>query len=385
MFKRWLIPAAVVVFVCSAWSCDGDDPEVKQDSGKGTQHDKGSVVKDGDPGKQDKGGTKQDKGGGKQDGPQPSQFGKVVGWSKAKYAEDLVVVGKHAYVCGKEQGLYVFDVSSPASPSLIKTIKTTHAWDVSAADNYLFLADYKGGLRIYDITKRANPTPLGVYKPGWKVIQVVANMAAKRAYISGGDGQKGRLVVLGLNKMSAPKVLGEKAIFTSKNNAGTALAYRGNHVFYGQADGRLLVFDASQASALKQVGTYFNKGTPGHSPWALGLFVHGDTLFMADWGAGVILLNISKPASPTEVAVFNKGTYAFYDVFARGKRAYIALDGGLGVLDLTNPKAPTLVGGKYLSLTIKLNDGPHGVWVLGDYAYVADNKEQTLTVVNIKE
>ena len=61
--------------------------------------------------------------------------------------------------------------------------------------------------------------------------------------------------------------------------------------------------------------------------------------------------------------MFAKGGNAFYDVFTQDDLAYIALDGGLGVLDVKD----------------------HSVWVKGNHAYVADNKEKKLTVVNIEE
>lgn len=385
-----LTSALVVVVLVTLSACSDD---TVQDDAGGTIKDHGGNPPGDGPGKKDTGGTpkkdkgtpKLDKGTPKKDTGKPSNFGAIEGYATAKYAEDLIVVGNYAYVTGKDMGLYVFDISSPTSPSLVKTIKTTNAWDVAAGGGYLFLADYKGGMRIYDISSGGNPKQVGLYKPGWTVIQVAVNMNAKRAYVSGGDGKYGKFAVLGLGSINKPTVSGTYDVPAPKNGAGTALAYKGNHVYYGQADGKLSVLDVSKPNAIKAVGSYFNKGTPGHSPWVLGLFVHGDRLYMADWGAGVIILSIANPSKPVELSVFAKGGYAFYDVFARDNRAYIALDGGLGVLNVKDAKNPTLVGGKYIPCKISLDDGLHGVWVKGNRAYVADNKEKKLTVVSVAE
>jgi len=366
-----LLIALVVSLLMTLAACSDDD--VKDDAGGTVKDDTGGTTK------KDTGGTT------KKDQGKASSFGTIEGYATANYAEDLIVVGNFAYVTGKDKGLYVFDVSTPSSPSLVKTIKTTHAWDVAAGGGHLFLADYTGGLRIYDISAGGNPKEVGVYKPGWKVIQVAVNMGAKRAYVSGGDGKFGKFAVVDLSSLSKPKEAGAYQVSAPKNGAGTALAYKGNSVYYGQADGKLQVLNVASPNAITTVGSYFNKGTPGHKPWALGLFVQGDKLYMADWGAGVIILSIANPNKPVELAVFAKGGYAFYDVWAKPGRAYIALDGGLGVLDVKDPKNPKLVGGKYIPCKISLDDGLHGVWVKGNHAYVADNKEKKLTVVSVAE
>ena len=377
---------AVVVLALALTLSACSDDDVKDDGGTPRQDHGGTPPGDGSKTKKDTGGTKKDTGGTKKDtGGTPGKFGDIAGYAAANYAEDLVVVGNFAYVTGKEKGLYVFDISSPSSPSLVKTIKTTHAWDLVAASGHLYVADYAGGMRIYDITAGGNPKALGVFKPAWKVIQVAVNAAANRAYASGGDGKYGQFAVVNISDKSTPKEVGSFSVPATKSGAGTALAYKGNHVYYGQADGKLVVLNVANPGDIKSVGSYFNKGTVGHQPWALGLTVHGNRLYMADWGAGVIILDITNPAKPTELSVFAKGGYAFYDVFARDDRAYVALDGGLGVLDVKDPKNPKLVGGKYISCKISLDDGLHGVWLKGNYAYVADNKEKKLTVVNIKE
>ncbi len=379
--------AVVVLALSLTLPACSDDGVVKDDGGgTPTEDHGGSPPGDGPKTKKDTGGTKKDTGGTKKDnGGSASAFGTIEGYAAANYAEDLVLAGNFAYVTGKEKGLYVFNVASPSSPSLVKTIKTTHAWDLAAAGGHLYLADYAGGLRIYDISAGGNPKARGVFKPGWKVIQVAVNAGANRAYVSGGDGKFGKFAVLDISNKNSPKMLGKHDVPAAKNGAGTALAFKGNHVYYGQADGKLVVLHVANPNSITSVGNYFNKGTPGHQPWALGLFVQGNRLYMADWGAGVIILDISSPAKPVELAVFAKGGYAFYDVFARDDRAYIALDGGLGVLDVKDPKNPKLVGGKYIPCKISLDDGLHGVWVKGNHAYVADNKEKKLTVVSIKE
>ncbi len=97
------------------------------------------------------------------------------------------------------------------------------------------------------------------------------------------------------------------------------------------------------------------------------VFVQGDYAYIGE-GPRLTILDISNPASPSVVGKTFPFPDIVRDVYVSGDYAYVANDffGGLRVVDISNPFAPTEVG---------FYDTPgwaEGVAVAGDYAYVTE-------------
>ena len=89
--------------------------------------------------------------------------------------------------------------------------------------------------------------------------------------------------------------------------------------------------------------------------------VQGDFAYVAAGDAGLRVIDVSDPTSPTSVG--------FYEVVgARGVQAvgqYVYLDhGSFSILDVSNPRRPTEIGGFS-------PNGGHAFTVVGDYLYIA--------------
>jgi hypothetical protein len=79
-------------------------------------------------------------------------------------ASDVFVVGGILYVADLASGLQIFDVSTPAAPSLLGSVDTpgeSRSVVVSGATAYV--ADSAGGLQIIDVSNPASPTIVGAY------------------------------------------------------------------------------------------------------------------------------------------------------------------------------------------------------------------------------
>jgi subtilisin family serine protease len=109
-----------------------------------------------------------------------------------------------------------------------------------------------------------------------------------------------------------------------------------------------------------EVGFY---DTPGD---AYGVAVSGTYAYVADFGKGLRVIDVSDPAHPNEVSFHSTPDWA-YGVTISGPYAYVAAhSAGLRVMDVSDPAHPTEVG---------LYDTPGlalGVAISGPYAYVAD-------------
>ncbi|MCL6432257.1 MAG: hypothetical protein K6V36_15585, partial [Anaerolineae bacterium] len=92
----------------------------------------------------------------------------------------------------------------------------------------------------------------------------------------------------------------------------------------------------------------------------------GSYAYVAAHSAGLRVIDVSNPASPTEVGFCATPGYA-YDVAVAGRYAYVADgDAGLRVVDVSNPSSPTEIGSCDTPGTCE------GVAVAGSYAFVAD-------------
>ncbi|MCX6376510.1 MAG: hypothetical protein NTU88_10840 [Armatimonadetes bacterium] len=117
------------------------------------------------------------------------------------------------------------------------------------------------------------------------------------------------------------------------------VAVSGNRVYMGMG-ARLAVLDVSTPSNPTILGV--SELLPGT---VRGVAVSGSYAYVADDTAGLQVIDISDPASPTRVGGYDTSAWA-RGVAISGSYAYVAdWDAGLQVIDISNPAAPTRVGG----------------------------------------
>ena len=103
--------------------------------------------------------------------------------------------------------------------------------------------------------------------------------------------------------------------------------------------------------------------TPGY---AEGVAISGSYAYVADYAAGLQVIDITDPASPQLVGGVDTPHYA-EGIAISGNHAYVADWSGLQVIDITDPASPQLVGG------VDTPGYAYGVAISGNHAYVADN------------
>ncbi len=78
-----------------------------------------------------------------------------------RFSEGLAIDGDYLYVAHHADGIEIYDLSTdPAEPTVVGNITTgfTDAWAVFPAGNTLYVADGRGGLKVVNITDKANPS-----------------------------------------------------------------------------------------------------------------------------------------------------------------------------------------------------------------------------------
>jgi len=311
------------------------------------------------------------------------ETGEVVGHLDLNYAYGVAVSGDYVYVACKTNGVYVVDISDVSSPAESENLAPSgiDARRVFVDGSRLYVAGFDAGLFIYDISNPANPSLLGTYtEDTLNVNNVYAS--GDKAYVVGGYSQDGGIVVLNVSDPSNPTV---EARYRNENPEETNRGYQsiwvdGNYVYAGTNGGYLHILELPD---LTLKGTYYNPGTPGHEPWLWDITVAEGKAYLADWGAGLIVVDVSNPEQPTQLGVFTEATDGpnFYGVVLDGNTLYTANGwGGVVVLDVSDPAN--------MKMTLEVN--PENASYLdialsGNYVLVPNNgSPQGLDIIKIK-
>jgi len=234
-------------------------------------------------------------------------------------------------------------------------INTPHyACDVHVIDNFAYVADYNGGLRIIDINDPENPDEVGFCNaPNQAISTFISNGFA---YVA--NGHNGLYVI----DVSDPENPFEVGRYATQDNA-KGIFVSGDYVYVADEHGGLRIFSVIDPENLEEIG-FCNRNFNINA-----VFVSGTFAYLADWLGYLRVIDVSDPVNPNEVGIYNTHGESF-GVFVSGTLAYLA-DGprGLRVIDVSDPENPDEVG---------FCDTPgsaQSVFPSGDYAYLADGRE----------
>lgn len=224
---------------------------------------------------------------------------------------DMKVRGNYAYIVhdtitsGTNQGIQIVDLTTPAAASVVANYKTNldRAHNIYIEGNYLYACEVSPArsgtkpLVILDLTNPTAPVEVGVY----------ANLKIHDIYVRGNRAYGAAedlpgVVILDVTNKAAPIELGQ---FTTPEQVGhnTWLSDDGQYLFVTNEvlGGHLRIYDVSDAAAAFQVGEYeIRPNRVIHN-----VYVSGNFAYISYYAEGVVILDISDPTSPKEVAVYD--------------------------------------------------------------------------------
>jgi hypothetical protein len=337
--------------------------------------------------------------------------------SGATVYKGLAIQGGYAYVACGPDGLEVFDISNPAAPVLVGSYKASgYAWAVTVAGSYAYVANGNSVL-VVNVSNPGSPTLAGSVSTAAKDVVV----AGSYAYVAGGNVMQ----VVDVSNPSAPVLRG--ALHVSNSYSIVRVRAQNATVYAAASAGGLITIDVSDPTNPVQRGQLTSSGVSGSS--TIGLAVSGTQAYLADYvaGLGVVdissvsspsltgscmewftgakmassgntlvvtgtrqwdgglqnisafrILNMQTPATPVLMGSMETNAFVFNGTAIGGSYMYVACGtAGMRVIDISNPSAPSIVGSY---------DTPGYAWgvaLAGQYAYVADgNSVQVLNVSN---
>jgi len=226
------------------------------------------------------------------------------------------------------------------------------SWEVVVIGNYVYVADYFGGLLIIDVSDSENPDEVGSFETQDRAYGVC--IADNCAYVA--DGNRG-IQVVDVSDPNDPNHL------DAVDTPGTALraSVADDYLYVADMNGGLRIIDISDPENLEEVGDYDVHGTP------YDVEVVADNAYVASQGAGLQIIDVSNAEDPNRVGGINNPPNTANSVVVIDDYAYVA-DGnrGLYIIHISDQENPELVG------TFNTPGSAFGVFVSDDYVYMAD-------------
>lgn len=217
------------------------------------------------------------------------------------------------------------------------------------------------GTLIQGLEPRGMYSPMAAQQQGQNVelvgqiggiTQAVA-VQGNYAYIGVGP----RLVILNVSDPAHPAVIGQTGVLPCIVR-GVAVA--GNYAYVAGDYGGLRIINVSNPATPSEVSFYNTAGA------ALDVAIVGSYAYVAD-RSGLRIISVSDSVHPNEVGFYETPGQAYY-VEVVGNYAYITAFSHLQIVDVADPMHPTMIG----DFTEVSAFYPFGVTVVGEHAYLTE-------------
>jgi tRNA A-37 threonylcarbamoyl transferase component Bud32 len=272
----------------------------------------------------------------------------LLGSLDTDHACEITVNGDYAYVADGSGGVKIIDVSNTSAPVLKGTFSSSNARDIIVKDNYTYVADYAEGLKVIDISNVTNPTLIGSFVTyGAMGVEVNGSLA----YVA--DAGAG-LKIINISNPANLTLTGSIATYYAMK-----VEVNGNLAYVADAQEGIKIIDVSNATDPIVLGSYDTYG-------AYEVTVTDGLAYVADSQGGLKIIDVGNSSAPTLLSSIDANVYG---VSVSGNYLYAAdINDGLKIIDISNASAPILIG--------EFNTtAAEGIEVNGDLVYIADGDD----------
>jgi hypothetical protein len=279
---------------------------------------------------------------------------------------DVDISGSYAYIVTQNIGLSVIDISNPSSLVNVGTYFTSDmVSDLAVKGNYVYMLN-RSNLKIIDISNPFMPSLAGVYEMTYNAYFVLdITISGDYAYVA---GVHFGLRIFDILNPTNPVLVGtyNPGMTEGVEVSGNIACLRGLY--------SLIILDVSNRSMPGLMAEFeTSAGITGHS-----IDNNGNYVYAANSIEGLQVIDIRNPKSPTLTGSYNDISEWISDLTIRDHYAYLSEKKGLFIIDITNPAYPRLQGKvrtTYMST--------HNIDISGSYAYLTDTS--ALNIIDITE
>lgn len=221
----------------------------------------------------------------------------------------LIVVFTQLPVRGQTCGNLNFqkqaDVTYPCSNEVLSMLRDPNR-------PYLYVANKEGGLKVYNVTTMSAPVlAASIATTSFGGLHVMnLDLQGDYLYLALGNSftnpQSAGLAVVSVSNVNQC-VVTYTYILPGSSSGGGVVKAEGNYVYFGAMQSGLVIFDASNNSALTKVGQFLPSlsfppvTNPNADTYnARGMAVKSGVVYLCYDAGGVRVINCTNPASPKE-------------------------------------------------------------------------------------
>ena len=256
--------------------------------------------------------------------------------------QSILIDGQTAWVGNRYHGVRVVDVSDPAAMTEETLIENGgFSFKVTVEGGIAYVVDLIGQLRLIDLSDPANPTELGRVRGLDSPHRVdVVGEVAYVAHQGSFDEPAGRVTQIDVSDPANPTVIEVTPLTDSANGVDvvgeTAFVAAG---LSGTGVGALEAYDAETMDLVGSVDA-------GNTAWDVR--VVGDVAYIATFGSGLTVVDVSDPAAMASLSQGAVGGFS-NSLEVDGSVVYLADNSfadarGLTVIDVSDPSNPQEIG-----------------------------------------
>lgn len=233
--------------------------------------------------------------------------------------------GNYLYMTARTEGIYVIDVSSPTSPSLVTVLPTPSDTTYSSLVGNRLYVTASGHFLIFDVSDPANPVLLSATESLSPLLQlrVVDNLAYVAAYNRG-------LVIFDISDASSPRLLSA----TRLSFNASALEVNGEAAMVGGGTSLAMV-DITNTSAPSVIATTTIGQLNPDENTISDLEMNSGFLYIAASSGGVLVADISRPTDIIIVESIAAPPASAFGLISSGRTLLVADDAaGVQVIDI---------------------------------------------------
>lgn len=224
------------------------------------------------------------------------------------------------YVCSRQCGVYLVDVTKPAEAAVISHFDTLEvSADIAVDGNYLFIAERYCGITVADVSDPENPRFVTTIEVPEDIMEIM-DCFVSDGYLYAGVSDRCSVVIFDIRDLTNAEWISTvecdgnvQGVFVRNHilYTATAMSSRVNAVrseySFGLGTGNgMEIYDVSDTAEPKLLSTVKGNGRASsgrNNAWDVQ--VSGDYAFVADQAGGVYVYDVKDPSNPVCVTHYD--------------------------------------------------------------------------------
>ncbi len=211
-----------------------------------------------------------------------------------------------------------------------------YAEGIVVKDSILYLANYRDGLLVLDVTNKHSPFLLSHLAISGYLRSLALHDSV--LFVSAGNGG---VYAIDVKDPSNPQVISK---YATSDLVAYDIYLQDSLLYVADEYNGLLILDIQNPDSMVAVGQDID------TLYAFGVYVYDTIAYLASHLDGLVTLNVKNPTAPYVLSKTSSGGFAF-DVYVKDTLAFVSNNNSLAVFNVKNPGDPVLYSNEYYDIS----------------------------------